>query len=119
MKGLIVAVAVLLVAPLEMAAAQQVTPPLKADHGAAGDLVFARKFGGCMETFVDKGSGPARQGYGMYEPPLTCSTWPVMASASSEARNTALRAIWSGAKSLPPSGMVARAISISSASVLP
>ena len=60
-----------------------------------------------------------RQDYGMYEPPLTCSTWPVMASASSEARNTALRAIWSGAKSLPPSGMVARAISISSASVLP
>ena len=25
-------------------------------HGAAGDLVFARKFGGCIETFVDKGT---------------------------------------------------------------
>ena len=25
-------------------------------HGAAGDLVFARKFGGCIETFIDKGT---------------------------------------------------------------
>ena len=25
-------------------------------HGAAGDLVFARKFAGCIETFIDKGT---------------------------------------------------------------
>lgn len=25
-------------------------------HGAAGDLAFARKFGGCIETFIDKGT---------------------------------------------------------------
>ena len=30
---------------------------------------------------------------GMYDPPFTCKTWPVMALASSEARNTAVRAI--------------------------
>ena len=28
----------------------------------------------------------------MYDPPLTCRTWPVIALASSEARNTAVRA---------------------------
>ena len=25
-------------------------------HGAAGDLAFARKFGGCIESFIDKGA---------------------------------------------------------------
>jgi pimeloyl-ACP methyl ester carboxylesterase len=28
-------------------------------HGAAGDLVFARKFAGCIETFIDKGTRQA------------------------------------------------------------
>ena len=36
-------------------------------------------------------TGSNRQG--MYDPPLTCTTWPVMALASSDARNTAVRAI--------------------------
>ena len=56
--------------------------------------------------------------HGIYDPPFTCRTWPVIALASSEARNTAVRAICSGVSILPPSGMVL-AISINSASVLP
>ena len=52
-------------------------------HGAGSDFAFARKFGPCIKAFIEQGQQAAallgRIPTACTTPPLTCSTWPVVA----------------------------------------
>src|SRR5207248_4207891 len=68
-------------------------------------VLLGRRGSAATEEAGKKGSEHRRLPYPRYAPPLTCRTCPVVKHASSDARNTAVRAISSGC-AMRPRGIV-------------